>query len=355
MKKLYVIIFIVVLVTGCSSVVKLKFNKLASEYDKLERENKSLEETLRSLETDVDILKSQIDQKNNALTVLKEQVTNDTIFVWNDVPFGRSLENLYKWLNSIESSYGYFKDGFEFENLKDEDVEMLYNFRSIFNKEYSVYCDDKLVGRTKGRLLIVDEDGYEGVEPVVSFDTTNLEGIFLSGDYDHMPRKVNRILDTTSVDVKDYVLTNNVNIVEKFTELGKKIVPNNMDIVITQIIECDLDGDGRLEKIVNYSNAYKDRSYIEENWNEHVYSNYYTIIVVFDDNYQLVDYVHNIIDIETKIDYSILFTDISYILDVNNDSRMELISIQPVWEGVLIHVDSLRKYKRRIEGDIYRW
>ncbi len=73
------------------------------------------------------------------------------------------------------------------------------------------------------------------------------------------------------------------------------------------------------------------------------FSSYYTIIVVFDDSYQLVDYVHNIRNIIDKMAYMNLFTDIGYILDADNDGEMELIFIKPVWEGVTIFVDQRGK------------
>lgn len=350
MKKLYSVILILIVLTGCSNQSNSKYNELSSEYDKLELKNKSLEETLSSLKSDIHILKSEIERQK-----LREfkQFTSDIVFVWNDTPFGKPRKYFDEWLNQLELKYDYFNDGFNPKILTEEEVKELDEFNNIFNKEYSVYDINKFVGKTNARLSIVDRDGYEGVEPVMVYNNPSIEGIFISGEYNHTPREINTILDTTSSNVDDHIILDNPNLLQRYSELGKNIVPDNMEIVITHIIECDLDGDDKLERIVKYSNAPKDNHYISENWFKLDFSNYYTIIVLFDDNYQLVDYVHNITNINDKMAYMNLFTDISYILDIDDDGEMEIISIKPQWEGVTIFVDNLMKYDRRIEGDTY--
>ncbi|MCT4597956.1 MAG: hypothetical protein N4A50_08805 [Vallitalea sp.] len=344
MKKLFSIILIVVLFTGCSNELNSKYNELNSEYAKLELKNISLEESLSSL-------KSEFEQQK--LSEFKKS-TSDIVFIWNGVPFGRSWKYFDEWLNQLNLQYDNFNNVFNPKMLTEEEQKELEAFNNIFNKEYYAYdYNNKFMGKTNATLSIGEYDGYEGVEAKMVYDNTTLDGIFVSGKYNHIPRDINRILDTTSSDIEKHIIPDNPNLLDRYMELGKHIVPNNMETVITKIIECDLDGDNELEKIVRYSNAPEESDYLSENWFELNFSKYYTIIVILDTNYELIDYIHNIRNINDNMAYTNLYTDIEYILDVDNDEEMEIISIKPGWEGVTIFVDNLIKHDRRIEGDTY--
>ncbi|WP_066498261.1 hypothetical protein [Abyssisolibacter fermentans] len=387
MKKFIGVIFIVILLTGCSNELELKYIKLSFDYDKLVIKHKELKETLKSIESDNNALNLKIVQKDKDLLSLEKELevykqeydklikksqkeialinsventcdNRNIVFGCDDILIGVPEEFFYNcfYRNIFDNEdyikvedYDKFKNGFSPKFMqKVEESKKFDDIKQLFNKEYSIYNDNKFICKINGRLSINDR-----YEPILVFDNPNLEGFYISGDYNHIPRKVNTILDVTSQDTEKHILTENPKIIEKFYKLGKNIVPNNMDIVITQIIECDLNGDGKLEKIVNYSNAYKDYNHICDFWSDINYSKYYTITTLFDDNYQLIDYIHNIINIEDVKEYGKLFSQIIYIIDIDNDNKMEIISKQSGWGGTTYFIDNLNMNDRKIEGEIY--
>ena len=138
-------------------------------------------------------------------------------------------------------------------------------------------------------------------------------------------------------------------------EKGKTIVPNNLDIEIVQIIKCDLyDADRKSEIIVNYSNVYKapEDAYLKKE----EFNKYYTAVVVFDENYNVIDYIHNIFDIYSHDGFPFLYTRVNYILDLNNDNFMDIISESRGYEGGSpVYVDRLSRINRiEREIDIYK-
>ncbi|GKX29183.1 hypothetical protein SH1V18_16630 [Vallitalea longa] len=351
MKKLFIIITIIVLLTGCTNSMEEKYNDLNTKYNELKEEKELMLEELQTKESDVQIT----DQENIAMDILEKQTASEIVFTWSNegAPFGESIEYFNEWLQELQQKHEYFNDGFSLDVLSDSEVEMLNIFKHLCEKEYSVYANNELLGKTNGKLSIGEYDGYEGVEAIMTYDNPNLHGLFVTGDYNHIPTKVNTILDTTSENDKNHIVPESSERVEKYKEVGKNIVPSNMEVNITQIFEGDLDADGKIERIVNYSNAPKDSDDIAGNWNNIDFTKYYTIIVALDENYQLIDYVHNIINIEDNMVYSNLFTTIDYFLDMDNNGEMEIISIKPSWESAYLYVDKILKYERRVQGKIY--
>lgn len=210
--------------------------------------------------------------------------------------------------------------------------------KKITNKIYSVYNEDGKVGEFYGKYTQGWFSQYR-----INFDEKNADGLFISGDYNHMPRKI-KILVSLRNDQRNYFTISNVDYKDKqLIEVGKKLLSRKDGIVISQAYECDLNGDNKIEKIVNYNNAFSDANKISENYmnmKKEDFEKYYAVIVVLNENNEVIDYIQNrpCFAIESVKDFVAyggdLFTKVGYICDIDNDNNMEITSMLSAWEGV---------------------
>lgn len=268
----------------------------------------------------------------------------------NEIIFGDNsivLSNNRKLTDSIQKKIEDNKISFEpLDSMEEKLMELIEKderFKDIKNRaniKYSVYNIDKKIGEFEGKFTyrFGAGGGY-----AVHFDDKSVTGFFINGNYNHMPRKVDVYVNVEKDENKHYTIKKYKDYNEKDVEsaVENQIGPDKK-IVIAQLFECDLNGDGKIEKIVNYNNALEDAGEIYENYmnvKEGDYDNYYAIIVLLDEYNKVIDYIqdkpHFVIN--SASDYvdrgGEIFTSVGYLLDVDNDNIMEVISFLQFWEG----------------------
>jgi len=251
---------------------------------------------------------------------------------------GEFSRPLSQWAYGLVNKYNFFSTLVE-DKLNEEELKILRKYERFLNQTYYVYNNNKFIGETKGTLIF--KDFAYGPEPILSFDK-ELEGIYIAGSSNHLPNNVETIYDITFEDKKEHILTDDEEFFKKILEKGKDIVPNNLDVDIAQIIKCNLyDSDRRSEIIVNYSNVYKDGVDVYENHEEP--NNYYTVVVLLDENLNVKDYIHNMYGIDSYDGLSLYYTHVSHVLNLyDRGSVMQIISESLGYEGGnLYYVDRL--------------
>lgn len=251
------------------------------------------------------------------------------------------------------------KNNLTFDSNKDYDNEIntkLMNsiendksfteIKKLTNKNYSVYNEDGKIGDFYGKY----SQGWFS-KYCVKFDDKKANGLFISGGYNAVPRKVNKLVSFRIDDNGKYTSIKNGDYnISQLIEIGKKLVGREDGIVISQVYECDMDGDNKIEKIVNYNNAFSDEKKISENYmkmKKEDYEKYYSVIAVLDENNNVIDYIQDMprFNIDEPGDFvgfgGDLFSSVNYICDIDNDNNMEIITHIPQWEGVKYRLSKL--------------
>lgn len=198
------------------------------------------------------------------------------------------------------------------------DMETSEKNKKKYNIKYYNYENGQYKGETKG--VFGKEETYEG-QSIVS----NVSKIAISKKYNAIPRKYR-------------------NWTQKEIETHQKI--KNYEKI--KIQEIDLDGDNKLEYIVNVQEDIK-KGDLKDN-SATIDANSY--ITIYDSNFNkkadLVKLENAFIDGEKKQENKVFLSidDVEYI-DIDNDGKMEILIELPSWEGVNY---SLLKYDN---GKIY--
>lgn len=135
--------------------------------------------------------------------------------------------------------------------------------------------------------------------------------------------------------------------------MGKTIIGNDKEIIITQLIECDINNDSALEKLVTFNNAIDNKEYILENWTTISTEDYYSISVVLDEKNNLLGYLFDIRDVKDSMLIGNFLSEIIYILDVDNDSDYEVITLVPGWEGLDYNIHNISLQNFKIESETF--
>lgn len=240
-------------------------------------------------------------------------------------------------INSMLQSVDWQGDANKFEGNYDniikeriQNEEGLATIKQLANKKYSFYNLEQKIMETKGYVTM---GGFENASMV--FDNPKEEGLFISGDYDHMPRpitvKINTVRKEDSYDrydVVQYDETVNTN------EIIKAIGLDMEGLSITQLIECDIDGDNKMEKIVNINNSFENDKYIIENYTDIDYTDYMVKIVILNENNEIITTIEEFIPRNNGAPpLGELFAIVHYVIDADNDGTYEIISETPTWEG----------------------
>jgi hypothetical protein len=220
--------------------------------------------------------------------------------------------------------------------------------RELANKKYTFYSIDKKLFETNGSLTI-----NEWLEPFMLFDNPNETGFFISGNYNHIPRDVNVVVNMEYNDDKYDIVKYDDSI--DLNSIISAIEPESNNASITQLIECDINGDGKLEKIVNINNTYDDYNYITTNWYELDYDGYMAKLIILDEHNNIIQYIDSIDekDIKDPMEVCRLFPEILYVIDMNNDGVFEIITEAPIWEGTCYVLNKVNIELKSISQDFY--
>jgi hypothetical protein len=234
----------------------------------------------------------------------------------------------------------------EARSLKpDEALMSLIETESLFaqiksktNTMYSLYSLDGKIGEYYGKYT---QQLIEHFVDYIIFDEDAPDGFFISGTQNHMPQPVkvfvNCKLSAKERDLEIRKLREFDE--EKLLEVGRQLIGEEREVIIAQYLECDLNNDQKVEKIVNYNNFISDPDVDEyligdqpkNSWQE----KYYSILVILDDHYQPLGFIQNMPDfsgIDNLQAYEIGRTAVQYLVDIDNDNQMEIISFRRGWE-----------------------
>ena len=219
-----------------------------------------------------------------------------------------------------------------------ETEPLFAQIKSKTNTMYSLYSLDGKIGEYYGKYT---QQLLEHFVDYIIFDEDAPDGFFISGTQNHMPRPVtvfaNCKLSAKGRDFKTQKLREFDE--EKLMEVGRQLIGDEREVVIAQYLECDLNNDQKVEKIVNYNNFIPDldvdKNLIGDQSKNSWQEKYYSILVILDDHYQPLGFIQNMPDfsgIDNLQAYAIGRTAVQYIVDIDNDNQMEVISFRLGWE-----------------------
>ncbi len=230
------------------------------------------------------------------------------------------------------------------ELIANEEKYALY--RELANKEYIFYGLGKKIIQSDGSLTITEHG-----DPFMVFDQSSQSGLFISGSYNHMPRDVN-ILVNMGFDGEAYTINQYSDSID-IDAMVKAIAPDIKNASITQLIECDINGDGKLERIVNINNTYAKYKNIANNWYDWDYTGYMAKLVILDEANKLIVNIDVNEKLKDPLEVGSLFPTIHYIIDVDNDGIFEIITEDPVWEGTHYVLNRINVEEKVIEQKLY--
>ena len=211
--------------------------------------------------------------------------------------------------------------------------------KSTTNTMYSLYSLEGKIGEYYGKYT---QQLTEHFVDYIIFDENVPDGFFISGIKNHMPRPVKVFVNfkpkTKESDCAIEKLQDFDE--EKLLEVGRQLIGDEREVVIAQYLECDLNNDQKVEKIVNYNNFLSDPDvdeYLQDRESESIWQEkYYSILVILDDEYQPIGFIQSMPDFSGLDDnlqaYQIGETVVQYIVDLDNDEQMEIISFARGWE-----------------------
>ncbi len=230
--------------------------------------------------------------------------------------------------------------------------------KNTTNTMYSLYSLDGKIGEYYGKYT---QQLTEHFVDYIIFDEDAPDGFFISGTQNHMPRPVKVFVNCKlSAKERDFEIRKLREFDEgKLIEVGRQLIGDEREVVIAQYLECDLNNDQKAKKIVNYNNFISDPNvddYLiggqpKNSWQE----KYYSILVILDDQYQPLGFIQNMpnfLGIDNLQAYEIGQTAVQYLVDIDDDNQMEVISFRRGWEYddylfSKLTADNVKSYYRR--------
>ncbi len=279
-------------------------------------------------------------------------VNSNTDGIGTNLLMGRNAtflhENLYNNDWQIDKMPDLFNGKWHSEPIREliANEEKYALYRELANKEYTFYgLGEKLLA--SGGSLTISERG----EPFMVFDQPSQSGFFISGSYNHIPRDVN-ILVNMEFDGEAYTVNQYSDSID-LDAMVKAIAPDMKNASITQLIECDINGDGKLERIININNTYAKYNHITNNWYDLDYSGYMAKLVILDEANNFIVNIDVNEKLEEPMEVGSLFPTIHYIIDVDNDGVFEIITEDPIWEGTHYVLNRINVEEKVIEQELY--
>ena len=268
----------------------LYFNK------KLNNKSKA-EEKVNTIATEVKNVANEI--KNNNIAV--NEVENDNLDETDNDEDVKSLPNNIK-KNQDDSKNIIMYDGMNIAKKKPGIYTFDYEakeFPSYYNTTYDMYQNGKKTGETSGKVKGYYSDMWDTTCYSINFEKQDPEStkkyIFVSCNYDVVPREYEKIKDIPD-DIK-------YDFDDRRTSL--------------KVQGVDLDGDGKKEYIVAYSQIVDD-----------ITKDYEFGVYVYDSNYKRVSVLAKQ-NADKEYNYLSSFDNITY-MDIDKDGNMEIIISIPV-------------------------
>lgn len=319
--------------------------KITKENDAILKELEIMKEDylklLNEIEKKEDSLLLKLSRHKSQVNSIKDEIifgihfSSDYNAAGSNLLMGSNTSFIYNIIYAIDWQVDNNVSLFEGKNystiVKDriQNEDKFDTLRELANKKYTFYSLDKKLMETKGYLTI-----EEWGEPFMVFDNPKRDGFFISGNYNYMPRNIDVKIDTEynrgrSDRYNTIIYDNTVNT----DEIISAIEPNTQGLSITQLVVCDINGDSRLEKIVNINNTFENEEYINNHWTELDFTKYMARIVILDENNNIILDIENVKNIEDPYISGKLYPIIHYVIDVDNDNIYEIIYETPTWEG----------------------
>jgi len=347
-----VMVLVIISLIGCES------NKInESKLEEFKEEIKNKDAAIQNKNEEIKVLKEDISNKDETIKDLQDdivalnkefnKIVDETIVYGIGRIIGPSQKRLYYLTSEIFNKHnitlGFDNSEKAILDLIENDNRFI-NIKRLANTKYSMYSIDKKIGEAYGKYTWLHDD--------ILFDNEINDNFYISGDYNHMPRKVDVIINSI------YDGKNNAKIVKYkdydesvIIDIGKLVIGKDREIVISQLFESDLDGDGKIEKIVNFNNAIEETEEIMKNYStKKDYEKYYAVVMIIDESNQNYDFIQmkSSFDIKSDKDYvnngGLLYTYVKNILDVNNDNKMEVVTERPEWEGISYRISFKRNH-----------
>jgi len=251
--------------------------------------------------------------------------------------FNDKIKELSAQIGYEPEEEGWNKPDDVLQSLIESDP-LFQEIKSTTNTMYSLYSLEGKIGEYYGQYT---RQPPEYFVDYILFDEDAPDGFFISGTQNHMPRPVKVLVNCKlSAKERDFEIRKLQDFAEeKLLDLGRQLIGDEREVVIAQYLECDLNNDQKIERIVNYNNFIPDPDVDEyligaedNSWQK----KYYSIQVILDEDYQPLGYIQKMPDFSGIIydlgAYDNGQTAVQYIVDIDNDGQMEIISFQRGWE-----------------------
>lgn len=244
----------------------------------------------------------------------------------------------------------------ELMNLIESKAEFK-GLKALTNVKYSIYSLEGKLGVYDGKAT---RDYINHCYHYIVFDKNVPKGLFVTGEQNRMPRPIQVYINFKYNDEKRAIL-NNLKEFDKqsIINVGKSILGNERELQIVQYIECDLNGDGKVEKIVNFNNVVNNKTFDDEILNieksEGIENKYYAVVVILNEDNSVYQFIHKRINLK-GLDYQSVFHEtffnVEYICDLNGDSIMDVLSRMGGYEWYGYKTSLL--FNDKIT-DMYKW